>query len=162
MTTRRNRGGEKLDTAQLLPPQAVPADDGPFSRVLDNLLRNRFQGRSNVRGVRYQLTYHAWRAFDLYSDDAPDEIVGEGLEDVDLRSVRLGNEYVQLKHLGRNLGLAELERILASFARVLAVDPFARFRIVTSTGIGGEAATVDKYVRGEKFLPRVLRQRLRR
>ncbi len=79
---------------------------------------------------------------------------------MDLRSVTLGNEYVQLKHLGRDLGIGQLEEILKAFAPILAGDHSARFRIVTSTGIGGEAAVVAKYVRGDKPLPTRLRERL--
>jgi hypothetical protein len=59
-----------------------------------NSLRSRFHGSSNIAGIRFQLLYSLARLFDLYKDPTAEQIQFEGLEDVDLKGLKIGNIYV--------------------------------------------------------------------
>ncbi len=144
-------------------PSGIPDPaDTRLPHVLTALLERRYHGAANVRGVRYQLLYFVWRAFDLYDDRAPDELIGEGLEDVDLRSVTSGNEYVQVKGYERGLPWRDFVAILRGFLPVFRSDPEARFTIVTSTGLSRDVRAVDGFVRGARSLPPDLARTLAR
>ncbi len=117
------------------------------------LLSKRFHGSSNIRGVQYQILYFCMRAFDLFHIDAPDSLLGEGLEDVDFRSVSLGNEYVQVKHLGRPMNWSIFGGIVTSFRDVLIADSSARLRVVSNANLSEELRLLDRATRAEQNLP---------
>lgn len=128
--------------------------------ALTELLKRRYHGAANVSGVRYQLLYFVWRAFDLYADPGPDEVLGEGVEDLDLRSVTLGNEYVQVKYRGRSLSWGDFTAILGGFLPLIAADPSASLRVVTSTGLTSDMDALAKSVRGTRPLSQRSRKAL--
>src|SRR5579871_4533370 len=130
-------------------PSAVPV-------TLERLLRQRFHGAANVRGIGFQLLCLALRTFDLYREkDAPDSVLGEGLEDVDLRSLQSGNTYLQVKYLGRPFDWGKMAGVIASFREVLEADPTAHFVLVTNVSFAGEAASLYQYLanRGSTGMP---------
>jgi len=132
-----------------------------LNNLLTNLLRKRYHGASNVHGVLYQLLYFTQRAFDLYAENAPDELVGEGLEDVDLRSIVLGNEYVQVKHYAHGLPWGKFIDILRGFLPVLEADATARFTIVTNLRFGPDIDAIERFTHGGRQLKPDLHRRLR-
>jgi hypothetical protein len=71
---------------------------GPPSVGLDALLRARFHGAVNIRGIRYQLLYSALLTLRLH-DEGGEQISlrFEGVEDADLLGLEAGGEYVQVK-----------------------------------------------------------------
>jgi hypothetical protein len=116
---------------------------------LDRLLRQRFHGAANVRGVRFQLLYFALRSFDLYDPELDAAtIIGEGLEDIDLRRVRSGHEYVQVKHFGNPLDWSRIAGVISSFQEVAAVDASGHFTLVTNASFAGEAASLNNHLKG--------------
>src|SRR5260221_10287393 len=112
------------------------------TQTLDTLLRSRYQGASNIVGIRFQLLYSVLRAFDLYADAPAGEVQFEGLEDVDvrdsrekaLRGLNIGDTYVQVKHTGapKTLSWLDHEKVLDHFIEVYLEHPNARFVLVTS------------------------------
>jgi hypothetical protein len=64
--------------------------------ALDELLRSRFHGASNITGIRFQLLCSLVRLFDLYTDPAVEQVQFEGFEDVDLKGLNIGNIYTQV------------------------------------------------------------------
>ena len=62
------------------------------NQKLDALLKNRWHGAVNIRGIRYQILYSLFRAFDLYKKNSiASSIRLEGIEDVDLVGFRCQN-----------------------------------------------------------------------
>src|SRR5712691_6366347 len=125
------------------------------TQTLDNLLRSRYQGASNIAGIRFQLLYSVLRAFDLYADVPAREVQFEGLEDVDvrgsqekaLRVLSIGDTYVQVKHTGASKPLSWLnhEKILDHFIEVYLEHPDARFMLVTSLPVKSNLEDLVRY-----------------
>lgn len=137
---KRTTNAQKSSLPNTIAPQSGVQ---PSSVALNHLLQKRYHGASNIRGVQYQVLYFCLRAFDLFLDDGPDCLLGEGLEDIDLWSVRLGNEYVQVKHLGRPMDQSIFGGIVSSFRDVLVADPSAKLRIVTDARWSGKLDTLQ-------------------
>lgn len=95
---------------------------------LDALLKTRFHGAVNISGIRYQILYSILRAFDLYvEDDEGVSIRLEGIEDVDLLGLRLGDEYVQVKSSRDSWNWSKLKEPIRGFLQVYRVEPRCRF-----------------------------------
>ncbi len=144
----------------------TPPDDTTLTPILASafsaLWRQRYHGAANVGGVRYQLMYFSHRVFDLYNADAPDEIVGEGIEDVDLASVTLGNEYVQIKHARRGLAWGTFVDALLGFVPALRDDPTARLTLVTDVRLQGAVRDVIAASDAGRALPKAPARKLAR
>lgn len=131
------------------------------TEVLDDLLKSRFHGASNIRGVRYQLLYSLLRVFDLYSDVDSQAVQFEGLEDVDLKGVRVGNEYCQVKSSRNDQSWSWLtrERIFDHFITVFREDPNARFVVVTNFALKGQLNVLANFCNGRlNTLPKEVQQ----
>lgn len=134
-----------------------------MNQKLTQLLRGRFGGAANIAGIRYQLLYSVLRAFDLCQADAPDAVVLEGIEDVDLQGLSLGNLYIQVKWSSSKQGLGWLKqkKLLERFVEAYLVDPHAHFLVVTNFGFKGGLATFAQYCNESRVdLPRRLRKDL--
>jgi hypothetical protein len=130
--------------------------------TLENLLRSRYQGASNITGIRFQLLYSVLRAFDLYADAPAHEVQFEGLEDVDvrgtqekaLRGLSIGDTYVQVKHTGtpKTLSWLDHEKIFDHFIEVYLEYSDARFVVVTSLPIKSKSNLEDlmRYCHGQR------------
>lgn len=95
------------------------------------LLKTRFHGAVNIRGIRYQILYSIHRSFDLYAkNDKASSIRLEGIEDVDLLGLRLGNEYVQVKSSQYSWNWSRLKEPIKSFLQVYRADPRCCFVLV--------------------------------
>jgi hypothetical protein len=131
------------------------------TKVLDDLLKSRFHGASNIRGVRYQLLYSLLRVFDLYSDKAPEEVQFEGLEDVDLKGMRIGNEYCQVKSSRNDQSWSWLtrEKIFDHFITVFQEDQNARFVVVTNFAFKSGLNILANFCNGQRpNLPKEVQQ----
>ena len=99
--------------------------------TVDALLGGRCGGAINVRGIRYQLLYSVFRAFDLYDPDAGVTAVRlEGVEDVDLLGLISGDCYIQVKTSKRGWQWSALKQPVARFLEALRADPASRFELV--------------------------------
>jgi len=136
-----------------------------MNQKLNQLLQRRFGGATNIAGIRYQLLYSVLRAFDLYQADAPDAVVLEGIEDVDLQGLSLGNLYIQVKWSNSKQGLDWLKqkKLLERFVEAYLIDPRAHFLVVTNFGFKGSLATFAQYCNKDRAdLPGPLRKDLLR
>ncbi len=107
---------------------------------IENLYQNRYHGAVNIRGVRYQVLYSAMRIFDIYNDRAPEAICFEGIEDIDvtgipkleLNSIRISNEYIQVKSSVNTWywSTFQREKIIENFLDVWKIDNAAEFLFV--------------------------------
>src|SRR5579884_30698 len=129
------------------------------TQTLDDLLRSRYEGASNIAGIRFQLLYSILRAFDLYEDIPARSVQFEGIEDIDvagakeksLRGLSMGDIYVQVKRTGapKTLSWLDQERVLDHFIEVYLKHPQARFLIVTSLPVRGNLEDLARYCHGQ-------------
>jgi hypothetical protein len=108
---------------------------------IDSLLRDRFHGAANIRGVRWQTLYAVSLALELYNtEDGELRIRLEGLEDVDRLGHRLirNAEYIQVKSSTNRWTPGRLTHALQSFAAVAKADPLSYFRLVLEGPLNGD------------------------
>ncbi len=127
---------------------------------LDDLLRSRYEGASNITGIRFQLLYSILRAFDFYADVPVQEVHFEGLEDVDVRGTKeqtlqglsIGDTYIQVKRTGASKTLSWLdhEKVFDHFIEVYLKKPHARFIVVTSQPVKGNLNDLAYYCHGQR------------
>ena len=125
---------------------------------ISRLLESRYHGAVNIAGIKYQLTYAVFRAFDLFKPDAPDSIQLEGIEDVDikglkqveLRGLRVSTEYVQVKTSKKSWDWSRFASsgIIQNFLPVLSGDPAAMLLVVTNFRYAGSLDEFVKYSKG--------------
>ncbi|RCV65353.1 hypothetical protein C5S53_04195 [Methanophagales archaeon] len=95
---------------------------------LNVLLETRFHGAVNIRGIRYQILYSILRAFDLYAEDSKASSIRlEGIEDVDLLGLRLGDVYIQVKTSQDPWKWNQLKKPIQGFLQVYRADPYCQF-----------------------------------
>jgi len=111
------------------------------SQELDALLKRRFHGAVNIRGIRYQILYSILRAFDLYAeDDGASSIRLEGIEDVYLLGLRSEDEYIQVKTSQDPWNWSQLKTPIQSFLQVYREDPDCRFVLAVDFELRTEIA----------------------
>jgi hypothetical protein len=125
---------EKSDqmSARFNGKMAQTSADAP-SKGLESLFRTRFHGAANIRGIQYQILYSILRAFDLYKiQDETGFIRLEGLEDIDLLGLRLGNKYIQVKSSQIPWNWSKLKEPIRGFLEVHRSEPQCYFELVTN------------------------------
>lgn len=122
-----------------------------FTKTLDDLLRSRFHGASNITGIRFQLLYSLLRAFDLYEDPSVIEVQFEGLEDVDLKGLKVGDVYLQVKssRSKQGWGWINKERVLDHFVEAYRANPSVRFVVVTNFAFKGQLKELKRFCSGQ-------------
>jgi hypothetical protein len=86
---------------------------------LDAILKTRWGGAVNIRGIRYQILYSLLRAFDIYNQEDSNVFLRlEGIEDIDLIGFHYQNEYVQVKSAGSSWNWSQLKEPLKGFLPV--------------------------------------------
>ncbi len=99
-----------------------------IKQQLDTLFKARYHGAVNIRGIRYQLLYSVLRAFDLYNEEnAAAAIRPEGIEDVDLLGLRVGDVYIQVKTADEPWVWSQLKKPLVGFLEEYRINPHSHF-----------------------------------
>ncbi len=112
-----------------------------MGKQLDTLLKTRFHGAANIRGIRYQILYSVRRAFELYSEEPKFSAIRlEGLEDIDLLGLYVGDEYVQVKSSERPWGWSKLKEPIGSFLEVYRANAASRFVLAVNFALRGDIA----------------------
>lgn len=109
---------------------------------IDSLLRDRYHGAINIRGIRFQLLYSLSQALIMLGPAA--EATGitlEGIEDADLK-LHTGTEYIQVKTSSKPWKWHQLSEPVESFLKVMRADPAARLRLVFSFVPSGDMHTL--------------------
>jgi hypothetical protein len=115
------------------------------NQKLDALLKNRWHGAVNIRGIRYQILYSLFRAFDLYKKDSiASSIRLEGIEDVDLVGFRCQNEYVQVKSADKSWDWNQLKKPIKGFLEVSCTDLRSRFVLAVNFPLAGDIDRLSK------------------
>ena len=127
---------------------------------LNQLFESRYHGAVNISGIKYQLTYAVYRAFDLFKPEPPDSVQLEGIEDVDIKSHKhiefmgfnVSNEYVQVKTSKRawDWGRFAGSGIIQKFLPVLSVDQASTLLVVTNFGYTGSLDEFVKFCKGDR------------
>ncbi len=110
-----------------------------MTTTLDSILKKRFHGAVNVRGIRYQVLYSLGRAFDLYDHAGSGPALRlEGIEDVDLMGFQLNDTYVQVKSAQAPWNWAKLKEPVAGFLEVLRTAPNSQFLLAVNFPLTGD------------------------
>ena len=100
-------------------------------KEIETLLKTRFHGAVNIRGIQYQILYSILRAFDLYKfQGLTGSLRLEGLEDVDLLGLRLDNEYIQAKSSQTPWNWSKLKEPIKGFLEIQRADSQCNFLLV--------------------------------
>lgn len=116
--------------------------------AIDALLKARFHGAVNVRGIRYQLIYSVLAALRHYAAGTGTTLVAlEGIEDIDksLHGMHIGKEYIQVKTADAPWNWAKLKKPLKSFLEVLRADPESQFRLAVNFELTSDIARLAEY-----------------
>ena len=127
---------------------------------LNELLKERVHGAINIAGIRFQLTYSLFRAFDLYQSDAPEAIQLEAIEDLDvhghkrweLKKLTISNQFVQVKtsKAAWDWGQFNDSKIVQNFLPVWAAAPASELLVVTNFSYRAGLDEFAKYCNGER------------
>jgi hypothetical protein len=100
---------------------------------IDTILKSRWHGAVNIRGIRYQLLYSLLRAFELYDDaDGNRYLRLEGIEDLDLLGFFSENQYFQIKTADKPWNWAKLKEPVKNFLEVARSTESDRFILVVN------------------------------
>lgn len=141
------RAGRKVEKKTLNPKP------NEISKDLDAIFRSRWHGAVNIRGIRYQILYSLFRAFDLYNDENEAAALRlEGIEDVDFLGIRgfhYENEYVQVKSADKDWKWSQLKGPLEGFLSVHRNDANCGFVLAVGFPLTGD---IEKLTRLEFLL----------
>jgi hypothetical protein len=141
------RAGRKVEKKTLNPKP------NEISKDLDAIFRSRWHGAVNIRGIRYQILYSLFRAFDLYNDENEAAALRlEGIEDVDflgMRGFHYENEYVQVKSADKDWNWSQLKGPLAGFLPVHRNDSNCGFVLAVGFSLTGD---IEKLTQLESLL----------
>jgi len=122
---------------------------------LEALFKTRFHGAVNIRGIRYQILYSLLRAFDLYNNHECNLVLRlEGIEDIDLLGLHLGNEYIQVKSSQNPWNWSKLKEPIKGFLEVHRSEPLCNFVLVVNFQLQKELSKLAS----RETLPQVERQ----
>jgi hypothetical protein len=106
---------------------------------IDAILRDRWHGAVNIRGIRYQMLYSLLRAFDLYNgENSKTALRLEGIEDLDLIGFHYPSEYVQVKSSDKSWNWSKIKEPLANFLEVQRSDHNCKFIIAVNFPLTGD------------------------
>lgn len=113
---------------------------------LDALLKTRFHGAANIRGIRYQILYSLLRAFELYDEDKrASSIRLEGIEDVDRLGLHSDDEYIQVKSSQNPWNWSKLKEPLLGFLKTYRAEPSSRFALVFDFQLSQDIARLAEF-----------------
>jgi len=112
---------------------------------IDALLKQRYHGATNIRGIRYQLLYSLKRAFELYDNSGPETIQFEGIEDVDLKGLHCGNLYVQVKYSSKPWQWSQLNGPIAGYLSCFRENPQARFHLAVNFSFKADIERLSRF-----------------
>ncbi len=98
---------------------------------LDNILRERYHGAVNIRGIRYQILYSIYCSLQYYHEENY-SIKLEGIEDLDLKSIKQKNTYIQVKTSSKMWTWNQYKEVFDNFSKVFKEDNKADFILVSN------------------------------
>ncbi len=99
---------------------------------LDNILKARYHGAVNIRGIRYQILFSIHKTLEEYTNNVDFEIHLEGIEDLDLKGLNFNNKYFQAKTSEYNWNWAKYKEVFKLFYEIYSLNNKAQFYLVTN------------------------------
>lgn len=99
---------------------------------LDVILKKRFGGAVNIRGIRYQILYSLYKTLHSIHASANAEVRLEGIEDLDVIGLSVDSQYIQVKTADQTWKFAKLKDPLKNFLEVIRKEPSARFVLIVN------------------------------
>lgn len=99
-------------------------------KTLETVIKNRWGGAANIKGIQYQLLCSILKSFDILDIDSDASIRLEGIEDFDFLNEPKKNEYFQIKSL-KKFDKLTWYKILYNFYEVFDLESSASFTLIT-------------------------------
>lgn len=116
------------------------------SQEIDNLLKIRFGGSVNIRGIRYQILYSLLRSFDLYKEQNKQlSIQLEGIEDLDLKGFNFKDEYIQVKTSEKSWSWYQLKDPLSNYIKAYRLNPESIFSLIVNFDLTSDIAKLANF-----------------
>ncbi len=99
---------------------------------LNLIAQKRTGGAINIQGITYQFKYSCFRILQITDENTMVRL--EGVEDLDLLSLKEANLFIQLKFSTNKLSASVLQKVntFVNFLEVYLKEPNSRFRVVTN------------------------------
>ena len=96
------------------------------------IAQKRTGGSVNITGITYQFKHSCFRILQITDENTM--VTLEGVEDIDLLSLRDRNLFIQLKYSTNKLTSSVLQNMktFVNFLEVYLIEPNVNFRIVTN------------------------------
>lgn len=108
---------------------------------IDNLLKTRFGGVVNIRGIRFQILYSVLKSFDLYKEQNKTYTIQlEGIEDLDLRGFNFRDEYIQIKTSEKSWSWYQLKDPLSNYIEAYRLNPDSVFSLIVNFDLTSDIA----------------------
>lgn len=125
--------------------QKARTAERPVWPELDAVLKKRFHGAVNIRGIRYQILYSILRALQLYDEgNQSTSIRLEGIEDVDLLGLYIEDKYIQVKSSRNPWNWARLKDPVKKFLEVYRANSDCSFVLVVNFQLCKDIAKLAK------------------
>jgi hypothetical protein len=99
---------------------------------LNLIAQKRTGGAVNITGITYQFKYSCFKILQITDENTMVKL--EGVEDLDLLSLKEANLFIQLKFSTNKLSASVLQKVntFVNFLEVYLIEPNSRFKIVTN------------------------------
>ncbi|MCD4791618.1 MAG: hypothetical protein K8R54_00165 [Bacteroidales bacterium] len=98
---------------------------------LEDILKKRFGGAVNIKGIDFQIIYSLYKALNLYDANCKYSFIRfEGIEDVDLIGFTTDNNYIQVKTSDKPWNWAKIREPFKNFAEVIPETQNSKFTLI--------------------------------
>ncbi len=98
----------------------------------NRILQKRFHGAINIKGIRYQILYSIYKALEVYRIGSEFEIQLEGIEDLDLKGLKIQTQFIQAKTSKNKWNWARYKDVFKSFYEVYQINRESNFVLVSN------------------------------
>ncbi|OHD07486.1 MAG: hypothetical protein A2086_06875 [Spirochaetes bacterium GWD1_27_9] len=108
---------------------------------LENILKKKFHGAVNIRGIKFQLLFSIFKSFELLKENPNFKIQLEGIEDLDvkkqienvnLKGLKFKNIYIQAKTSDNLWNWTKYQEVFKNFYEIYKIDNQSNFEMITN------------------------------
>ncbi len=98
---------------------------------LEHILKKRFGGAVNIKGIDFQIIYSLYKALNLYDANCKYSAIRfEGIEDVDLKGFTVDDNYIQVKTSNKPWNWAKIRDPFKNFAEIIPETENPQFTLI--------------------------------
>ncbi len=113
---------------------------------LEHILKKRFGGAVNIKGIDFQIIYSLYKTLNLYDANCKYSAIRfEGIEDVDLKGFTVEDNYIQVKTSNKPWNWAKIRDPLRNFVEVILESPTSKFSLIVNFPIVKRIKELQNY-----------------